>query len=287
MRALALVNAFFVLVVVAGSGCVEERYGAVVTTWDQSSSSSSSASSASSASSGAAGAASDKPKVTAKEAAAEIGSAGDCMTRAKEYYLKDHRAGQTLLAECVHKDGFTDLDGFLRGPWTKDLAPSEPFQVLVAEIIAHRGGFVEQDAKICRAAGVAIYDVTMALAQGKKAVGRLVIVRGSVSSTVAEKWGTGRSTIATIAESTWAEDASEEGGNIPVRDSVEDSGRIVFARIEKKEARFTADHALVVAMRLEGPRKYKVKGGDNDGDEETSILGVAVGMFDAWHKLRQ
>ncbi len=145
MRVLVLLAPF-----VVAAGCAQERYGALATTWDQATPSSTSPTSSAAPSTAASAAAPDKGKVTAKEAAAEIRSAGDCMAQARQYYAKDKRAGQSLLAECVHKESFVDLENFLKGPWTKDLATSEPFPVLTAELMAHRGGFVEQDSKLCR-----------------------------------------------------------------------------------------------------------------------------------------
>ena len=263
----------FAVALVVAAGCAEERYGAVATTWDQ----------ASSAPAAPAEHAVQRPKVTAKDVATSSKGAAECLVRAKEYYSKDPRASEALVVECAKRDDFVDLDGLLRGPWIKDLRASEPFQLLVAEVIAHRGGFVEQDTKTARIAGVALNDYQTAMSTGSKAIGKLVIVRGAVESTAHEKWGTGKSLVARVAESSWADEGAEDTGKtVPVREAAEDTGRVVFARIEKVESRFTRDRNVIVAMRLEGPRKYQ-----HDDEEVTTLVGVAVGIYDTGNKLRQ
>ncbi|HEY4222662.1 MAG TPA: hypothetical protein VGO62_15005 [Myxococcota bacterium] len=283
-----------VTTLVLSLGCAEERYGALATTWDQAPASSSATPAP------ATEAAKDpaKPKITAKDVA-ENYRGSSCLLKAKEIYARDAHAGEALLAECAQRDDFVDLDGLLLGPWMKDLKKSEPLQLLAAQAIAHRGGFVEQDSKACRAAGMPIDDVTVALQQGRKAVGKLVLVRGAVTQVGSEKWGKGKSLVATIAESSWADEAGDEGSaRIPVKDDVEDTGRMVYARVDKRDSRFGKEHPLLIAMRLEGPRKKRaakksddedepVSDDDDNGAGDATVIGVAVGIFDTGNRLRQ
>ncbi len=276
MRAPVALLASALTAAVCAAACATDRgYGAITTTWDQATPTEHDASKDPA----------PTGRLTATQAAAAYKTAAACAAGAKAYWAKSPHAGAVLLKACVHRDDFIDLDVILRGPWAADMRKAEPLQLIAAEVIAHRGGFVEADTGAARAAGIPLYDVTTASEQGDKAVGKLVLVRGAVDAVAKEKIGGSEVTVARVQESSWVDpDATdEESGALPVREDVDDTGRSVFARVENRDPRFTRDHALVFAMRLDGPKKYK----DEAGEEHDSLIGVAVGIYDAASRIRR
>lgn len=252
-----------------GIACGGDPYGTRTTAWDASSESPSTPPSAPPA----AEPTGEKKKLTAAEVAAAATSADACQASARDHYQRDVKRGLTLLKACATRDDFLELSWLLTGPWKKDLADDEGLQLVLAEVIARRGGFVEADTHACRKAGILIYDVNTALDRIDRLVGKLVLARATVVGVAREKTDHGNVQIATFAESTWADEVEEEGAvPPPLHELNPRTGRNVFARVEPGEDRLVQKRQVVVALRLE-ERK--------ESGDDPSVIGALAGIWRA------
>ena len=256
------------------AACASNSYQPPTTEWD-----STSASPAAPSGVPKGEAAGEKKKLTAAEVAGAAGSAEACQAVARDYYQGDVKRGLALVKACAARDDFLELDWLLTGPWKKDLATTEALQLMVAEVIARRGGFVEADTLACRAAGVPIYDVNSAVNDAEKLAGKLVLARGTVIGVAKEKTEAGSVQVATFAESSWADEAEEEGKAPPALDDLNTStGRNVFARVEPGESRLIQKRQVVIALRLEGR---------HDSGDDPSAIGALAGVWRAAPSLHE
>lgn len=255
------------------AACAGDRYRPSTTEWDSSSASAPPPSTSTPASPAAAAGAGEKKKLSAAEVAAAAMSAEACQTAARGYYDKDVKHGLALLKACTAREDFLELGWLVAAPWKKDIADNEALQLAIAEVIARRGGFVEADTSACRVAGIPIYDVNTALNRAEQLVGKLVLARATVVGVEREKTKDGNIQVATFAESTWADEAEDEGHAPPPLDDLNPStGRSVFARVEPGEDRLVQKRQVVIALRLEGRR---------DSGDDPSVIGTLAGVWRA------
>lgn len=260
-------------------GCAGDPYRPATTEWSDAASSTASSTATAPPAASTNAAAGDKKKLTAVEVAAALPSAEACLASAREHYAADVKRGLALLKACAARDDALDLSALLGGPWKKHLASDEALQLMLAEVMARRGGFVEADTHTCRAAGVPIYDVTTAASGADKLHGTLVLARATVVGVTKEKRDGKSVQIATFAESSWADTPEDEGQRPPALDELNlSTGRSVFARVEPGEDRLVQKRQVVIALRLEEQR---------DGGGEPSVLGALVGVWRAAATLDQ
>ena len=250
------------------AACASNSYQPPTTAWDSTSSSPPPSSGVPKG-----GADGEKKKLTAAEVATAAKSAEACQAAARDYYQGDAKRGLTLLKACAARDDFLELGWLLTGPWRKDVATTEALQLMVAEVIARRGGFVEADTLACRVAGIPIYDVNSAVNGAEKLAGKLVLARGAVTGVAKEDTEAGNIQVATFAESSWADEAEDEGKAPPALDDLNPStGRDVYARVEPGENRLIQKRQVVIALRLEGR---------HDSGDDPSVIGALVGVWRA------
>jgi hypothetical protein len=189
------------------------------------------------------------------------------------------------------------------------VAASPDAALLLAHVMAVRGGDVENDLRLLRRRKMPVYSLQAALAEPESYKGRAVILRGTARE--GRNHGGGRSfrlvETKVMAESHWVTapgstrtDVRDDGevaapAGVDVRrgtvqrggrsqtDKVEveqnvsvETGRALRARVDGDELSFEPATDYVVVLRFEGEREHT----DEDGEVDRDATGVVVGYFE-------
>lgn len=107
-------------------------------------------------------------------------SADDCEVAAREWIDVDADFAWKRLIGCVTRPDFADLRRLLKAPWL-DVVRTRPDAALVlAKVVATRGGQVEDDLSLLRRARIPLFPFASAIATPDLYTGRLLLVRGRV-----------------------------------------------------------------------------------------------------------
>jgi hypothetical protein len=237
-------------------------------------------------------------------------AAHTCEQTARAMAKKDPLRGFAVMHECILRNDFSDLEGLVDGMWAADVARAPDAPLLLAHVMAVRGGDVESDLKLLRRRKMPVYSLQAALAEPASYAGRAVIVRGNARD--GRMTGAGRTfrlvETRVMAESEWVtapgtarivtrdhdERADQPGVDIKGRGVVERSthdttekveiehnvsvktGRSLMARVDTGEPSLEPATDYVIVLRFEGEREAK----DDDGNVEIEPAGVVVGYFE-------
>jgi hypothetical protein len=239
-------------------------------------------------------------------------AAHTCEQTARAMARKDPERGFAVMEQCIRRNDYSDLEGLIEGPWADRVAASPDAAVLLAHVMAVRGGDVENDLRLLRRRKMPVYSLQAALAEPQSYKGRAVILRGTARDGRAN--GAGRSfrlvETKVMAESHWvtaprtkrvdvrddgetAEPAGvdvrrgtvQRGGRsqtekVEVEQNVSvETGRSLLARIDGDEPSLEPATDYVVVLRFEGERSNPSADGD-EGDAEIEASGVVVGYFE-------
>lgn len=108
-------------------------------------------------------------------------SAGQCASAAQDLFSRAPKPGWALLAACVGRADFNDLEALVDEPWAAQLKTRREGAELVARVIARRGGNIDRDLRVCRRAGLRLYSLRAALADPQAMTGGFVIMRAAVA----------------------------------------------------------------------------------------------------------
>ena len=253
------------------------------------------------------------PEPLSREEARRIALAHDaahaCEQTARAMARKDPPRGFAVMEQCIRRNDYSDLEGLIEGPWADRVAASPDAALLLAHVMAVRGGDVENDLRLLRRRKMPVYSLQAALAEPESYKGRAVILRGTARE--GRNHGGGRSfrlvETKVMAESHWVTapgstrtDVRDDGevaapAGVDVRrgtvqrggrsqtDKVEveqnvsvETGRALRARVDGDELSFEPATDYVVVLRFEGEREHT----DEDGEVDRDATGVVVGYFE-------
>jgi hypothetical protein len=233
-----------------------------------------------------------------------------CEQTARSMAKKDPLRGFAVMRECILRNDFSDLEGLVEGMWAADVAGAPDAALLLAHVMAVRGGDVENDLKLLRRRKMPVHSLQAALADPATYAGRTVIVRATARD--GRITGTGRTfrlvETKVMTESEWVpapgssrvvtrdhdERAHQPGVDVSgrgmvqrsARDTTEkieiernvsvDTGRFVHARIETGEPSLEPATDYVVVLRFDGERETK----DEEGNVDVEATAVVTGYFE-------
>jgi hypothetical protein len=237
-------------------------------------------------------------------------AAHNCEQTARALAKKDPLRGFAVMHECINRNDFSDLEGLVEGMWADDVARAPDAALLLAHVMAVRGGDVENDLKLLRRRKMPVYSLQAALAEPESYAGRAVIVRGNARD--GRVTGAGRTfrlvETKVMAESEWVtapgtsrlvtrdhgERADQPGVDVKGRGTVErgsrdatekveiehnvsvKTGRALQARVETGEPSLEPATDYVIVLRFEGERETK----DDEGNVDVEPTGVVTGYFE-------
>lgn len=236
-------------------------------------------------------------------------AAHTCEQTARKLAKRSPERGFAVMVQCIRRNDFGDLEGLIDGPWAERVAASPDAALLLAHVMAVRGGDIESDLRLLRRRKMPVYSLQAALAEPDSYKGRAVILRAAARD--GRNTGGGRTfrlvETKLMAESRWVtaprttridvRDESEvaEPAGVEVRrgavqrgsrsqtEKVEvehnvsvETGRAVTARVDGDELSLEPATDYVVVLRFEGERERT----NEDGDTETEPSGVVVGYFE-------
>lgn len=117
----------------------------------------------------------------AKEFAAGFPRANECESAARSLQARAPDQAWAALRACVDHNNFTLLRTLVSGAWDRDLQTRPDASILVAKVIATRGGDVEGDLTTLRKRKVPVFSLAAALASPHHYKGQLVIIRARVA----------------------------------------------------------------------------------------------------------
>lgn len=107
-------------------------------------------------------------------------SADDCEVAAREWIPVDADFAWKRLIGCVTRPDFADLRRLLRSPWLEVVRTRPDAAMVLAKVIATRGGQVNDDLTLLRRARIPLFPFASAIATPEVYSGRLLLVRGRV-----------------------------------------------------------------------------------------------------------
>lgn len=115
------------------------------------------------------------PKLAAQEYIPPL----DCERKARALRSQDRNAAWTALRACVARGHFTQLHAVVAA-WGDDLRERPDAPVLLAEVVAARGGNVKQDVRVMRDAKIPVFSLRDCVTQPQLYEGRYVMIRGTL-----------------------------------------------------------------------------------------------------------
>jgi hypothetical protein len=116
-----------------------------------------------------------------RDFAARIEGPARCEREARALLPAAPEQAWRMLWGCVQTGHFTALRQVLSGAWDRQLQTRADAPLLVARVIADRGGDVDGDLALVHGRRVPLFSLSQALAQPERFRGALVIVRARVS----------------------------------------------------------------------------------------------------------
>ncbi|HEY4220070.1 MAG TPA: hypothetical protein VGO62_01980 [Myxococcota bacterium] len=116
-------------------------------------------------------------------------NAAECEQEARTVYEIDKEKGWNTLRACVKKGNFTTLRPLLDAPWDHEIGARKNGALLLAQVIAMRGGDVDADIHLCNEAKIPLFSLSAAMGEPDAYAGRLLIVRGTVNERKRAKTG--------------------------------------------------------------------------------------------------
>ncbi len=113
-----------------------------------------------------------------KALAAEYPRPADCEGAARQFADSNREFAWSMLKACVDRGNFTALRALTHETWEKDLQTRPESPLLLAMVIAARGGDIEGDLGALRKMRVPLFTLGAALAQPETYKGRYIVLRG-------------------------------------------------------------------------------------------------------------
>lgn len=127
-------------------------------------------------------AASLEPKTfDAKGYAATFPRAPQCEQAARALQPRSADTAWAVLKACIGHQDFTVINRLIDGAWDKDLQSRPDASLLLARVIARRGGDVAGDLAMLRQRRIPLFSLQAAIAQPETYQGRLVLIRGRIT----------------------------------------------------------------------------------------------------------
>ncbi|HEY1101491.1 MAG TPA: hypothetical protein VGF99_21305 [Myxococcota bacterium] len=246
----------------------------------------------------------------AKKIARAHDAAHTCEQTARDFARKSVERGWSLMHQCIQRNDFTDLELLVESAWAPHVAASPDAAILLAHVIAVRGGDVENDLRLLRRRKMPVYSLQAALAEPDSYRGRYVLVRGNARNGRRAEGGRSFRFVETkvMAESEWVTPpnrtrlstrtsgalSDQQGlevsrGRVDTssRDETEkreilhnvsvETGRELRATVDDDAPSLEPQTDYVVVMRFEGVREIKLEDSDDTDDE---AQGVVVDWFE-------
>ena len=234
----------------------------------------------------------------------------NCEQTARAMHKKDPKRGWAVMRQCVRRNDFSDLEILIEGIWAEQLAADVDAALLLAHVIAIRGGDVSADLRLLRRRKMPVYSLQAALFEPESYRGRTVILRGNArqgrsvgggrafriieTKVMAEsEWvtrpGTGRLATRSSGELSDQPDISVRGRGVVERNSREVSEKVevlhnvnvetgleLVGRVETDEPSLEPATDYVLVVRFDGTREAV----DANGDVDEEATGVVIGYFE-------
>jgi hypothetical protein len=249
-------------------------------------------------------------KAEARRVALAHDAAHTCEETARAMARKDPARGWQVMEQCIRRTDFSDLEGLIEGPWAESVATSPDAALLLAHVIAVRGGDVGEDLKLLRRRKFPVYSLQAALAEPGSYKGRTVLLRATARD--GRNGGSGRTfrlvETKVMAESEWVaaprrprlstrihdESADQPGVDVKGRGAITrdereetekvevmhnvsvDTGRSLLARVDGDEPSFEPATDYVVVVRFDGERDVT----DDEGNVDSEAGGSVIGYFE-------
>jgi hypothetical protein len=122
------------------------------------------------------------PDAPGRDFAARVEGAARCEQAARTLLPDAPDEAWRRLRACVDEGHFTALRSLLEGAWDRELATRADAPLLVARVIAQRGGDVDDDLRLVHERRVPLFALSQALARPELYRGALVILRARISA---------------------------------------------------------------------------------------------------------
>ncbi len=122
----------------------------------------------------------ERPKAPPTRKPSTYVSADDCEAAAREWIDVDEAVAWKRLIGCVTRPDFAYLRRLLKAPWLDVVRTKKDAAMVLAKVIATRGGQVDDDLALLRRARIPLFPYGSALATPSVYEGRLLLVRGRI-----------------------------------------------------------------------------------------------------------
>lgn len=233
-----------------------------------------------------------------------------CEQTARAMSKKDPQRGWAVMRECVKRTDFSDLEILIEGLWAEDMAKDAESALLLAHVIAVRGGDVGADLRLLRRRKMPVYSLQAALAEPDAYKGRMVLLRGVAKQGRSNGGARAFRLVETkvMAESEWVtapgtsrvstsdsnELADQPGVDVRGRGVVQrnrrdlsekvevlhnvnvETGLELVGRVDSDEPSLEPATDYVLVVKFEGVKEAA----DEDGNVDEDGVGVVVGYFE-------
>jgi hypothetical protein len=134
----------------------------------------------------------DVASLDPKAYAAQLQRGAPCEAAARALQPRSREKAWATLRACVGRGGFTELSRVVDGAWDEELRTRSDAGVLIAAVVAARGGDVTGDLGALRQRRIPLFALGPSISHPDLYKGRLVLVRARVDDVRSEK---GRTTV--------------------------------------------------------------------------------------------
>jgi hypothetical protein len=240
----------------------------------------------------------DPPETTATASTAPVKPAGPfnpkayvagytpvkCEQAAREMLARSPDSAWAVLRECVNK-GFGSIARLCDGAWDSELQTRKDAAVIIAKMIASRGGDVDGDLSAMRKHRIPLFSLQSAMEAPKTYLGRLVLARIRIDDLKEEA---GKPTLRASEMSlggsqgevqrsdvvrAWGSTFSRE--HTVYHNAAVETGREVLLRLAKPDPFFEANKQFIVLARFEGVRNDATEGAEGEPTKVAIVTAVA------------
>jgi hypothetical protein len=207
-----------------------------------------------------------------------------CEQAAREMLPRSADSAWAVLRECVNK-GFSSISRLCDGGWDTELQSRKDSAVIIAKIIASRGGDVEGDLSAMRKHRIPLFSLQSAMESPKTYMGRLVLVRIRVDDLKDES---GRPTLRASEMSLGGAKGETQRSDVVhawghtfqsehtvYNNNAVETGREMLLRLAKPDPFFEANKQFIVLARFEGVRNDATDGAEGEPTKIAIVSAVA------------
>jgi hypothetical protein len=126
-------------------------------------------------------------KFNAKAYASQHAQPAECEAAARDLLSTSREQGWAVLRACVDRGNFTALRRLLSEQWLAELQVRKDAPLLIARVIAARGGSIATDLRVLQDNRVPVFSLAAAMAQPEVYKGKYVVFRASPSQVRMDK----------------------------------------------------------------------------------------------------